>query len=563
MRWGPERLDEARTRFHLWAPDRDAVALLCDGEQPLAMERNHDGWFSVVADAPAGTRYRFDLGDLQVPDPASRAQSGGVHGWSVVPNALGPAAESWQGRPWRDAVIEEVHVGLEGGFAALGERLPALAELGVTAIQMMPVAGVSGTRNWGYDGVLPYAVTESYGSPADLKALIDRAHGLGLMVFLDVVYNHFGPDGNYLNAYASGFFDEDRHTPWGAGIDFSAEPVRRFFIDNARMWLTEYGFDGLRFDAVHAIGDDDFLDAMASELRAACEGRHIHLILENERNDAERLRRGYDAQWNDDFHNVLHILLTGEDEAYYADFADHPTERLARCLAEGFVYQGEASANHAARGSPSGDLPATAFVSFLQNHDQIGNRALGERLTVLADRDRLRAATALLLLCPQVPMLFMGDSAGSRTPFLFFTDFHDELADAVREGRRREFASFATFSDAQARAKIPDPNALSTFAASRPQPGPDAPTWRELYRTLIALRRDRIVPLLETAQGLGSDVLGDGAVAARWQLGEGAVLTIALNLGSAPVSFPQGEGEAIFALGDAGEAASFRAWLKR
>ena len=563
MRWGPERIDAQRRRFHLWAPDRDAVTLLRDGEQSLPMERSDHGWFSLVAEAPAGTRYRFDLGDLQVPDPAARAQSGGVHGWSMVPDALGPATEGWKGRHWREAVIEEVHVGLEGGFAALGERLTEISQLGVTAIQMMPVAGVSGTRNWGYDGVLPYAVTESYGSPADLKALIDRAHELGLMIFLDAVYNHFGPDGNYLGAYASSFFNEGRHTPWGAGIDFSAEPVRRFFIDNARMWLTDYGFDGLRFDAVHAIGDNGFLDAMADELRAACEGRHIHLILENEANDAERLRRGYDAQWNDDFHNVLHVLLTGEDEAYYADFADHPTERLARCLAEGFIYQGEGSGDHAGRGSPSGDLPATAFVSFLQNHDQIGNRALGERLTVLADHDKLRAATALLLLCPQVPMLFMGDSMGSQTPFLFFTDFHDELADAVREGRRREFAKFAAFNDAAARAKIPDPNALSTFEQSRPEPGPDADDWRDLYTTLIALRRERIIPLLSTAQGLGSDVLGDGAVTARWQLADGAELVISLNLGGEAVSFPQGEGDPLFALGTDGEPASFRAWLRR
>ncbi|MBW4329273.1 malto-oligosyltrehalose trehalohydrolase [Stakelama sp. CBK3Z-3] len=565
-RWGTQPLSDGLTRFRLWVPDREEVTLLREGEAPAAMTRDANGWFSVDADAPAGTRYRFDLGDIQVPDPASRAQSGGVHGWSVVTDPHGHhwRSDAWRGRPWCEAVIEEVHAGAEGGFDALRERLPEIADMGITAIELMPVAAFSGSRNWGYDGVLPYAPAESYGTPDALKALIDRAHGLGLMVFLDVVYNHFGPDGNYLGAYASGFFNPDRNTPWGAGIDFDAEHVRRFFIDNARMWIEEYRFDGLRFDAVHAIGDDGFLDAMAAELREAAGDRHLHLILENERNDAERLRHDrYDAQWNDDFHNTLHVLLTGEREAYYGDFADRPTDKMARCLNEGFVYQGEGSPNHdgAPRGSPSGDLSPTAFVSFLQNHDQIGNRAMGERLTVLADAEKLRAATALLILCPQIPMLFMGDYAGSETPFLFFTDFHDELADAVREGRRREFARFAAFQDESARAKIPDPNAAETFEASRPRPGPQSAAWQELYRALIALRHEVIVPRLDSASGAGSEVLGDGAVVARWRMGDGALLTLAINLGDAPVCFPEAGGEAIFTLGKAGDPASFSAWV--
>ncbi|GGO90040.1 malto-oligosyltrehalose trehalohydrolase [Stakelama pacifica] len=566
IRWGPEIIASDRVRFRLWAPDRKAVTLLRDGVRPIPMAATGDGWFEGEADAGPGTRYRFDLGDMVVPDPASRGQSRGVHGWSLVTDPTGYRwqCEGWRGRPWREAVIEEVHVGLEGGYAGLSDRLSEIAAVGVTAVELMPVAAFSGTRNWGYDGVLPYAPVESYGTPNELKALIDRAHGLGLMVFLDVVYNHFGPDGNYLGAYASGFFDVDRHTPWGAGIDFSAEVVKRFFIDNARMWLEEYRFDGLRFDAVHAIGDDAFLDAMARELRESCAGRHIHLILENERNDADRLREGgYDAQWNDDFHNVLHVLLTGEDEAYYADFADRPTERLARCLSEGFIYQGEGSHNHdgAPRGKPSGDLPTTRFVSFLQNHDQTGNRALGERLTSLADPDKLRAATALLLLCPQVPMLFMGEAMGSETPFLFFTDFHDELADAVRNGRRREFARFAAFADASDRAKIPDPNDRATFEASRPQAGPDAERWRALYRELIALRHDAIVPRLEGTKGTPARILGEGALCAQWRMADGAMLTIAINLGDAAVTFPEEPGAPLFALGEGGAPASFAAWL--
>jgi maltooligosyltrehalose trehalohydrolase len=565
--WGPAHLDDDRTRFRLWAPDRDAVMLEIHDGEPMAMSRGDGGWFDADAQAPAGTRYRFRLGgdDLVVPDPASRRQSGGVHGWSVVtvPDDYQWRCPGWRGRQWEQAVIAELHPGVMGGFTAIAEQLPALAELGITAVQLMPIAAASGTRNWGYDGVLPYAVAESYGTPDELKALIDRAHDLGLMVLLDVVYNHFGPDGNYLHSYADRFFDADVHTPWGAAIDFAAEPVRRFFVDNALMWLTEFRFDGLRFDAVHAIRNNGFLDAMAAELRERTAGRHVHLILENENNDAARLRDGrYDAQWNDDFHNVLHVLLTGETEAYYEAFADHPTDKLARCLAEGFIYQGDAKPDGERRGTPSGDLPPTRFVSFLQNHDQIGNRAFGERLTTLADPQKLRAATALLLLCPQIPLIFMGDWTGSRTPFLFFTDFHDELADAVREGRRREFAKFDVFTNEAARARIPDPNARSTFEASRPEPGPDADRWQALYHDLLTIRREQIVPRLAGAQAIGAAVIGDGAVLARWRMGDGHTLGIALNLGDAAVSFPD-EGDTLHADGPPGAPGSVIAWLER
>ncbi|WP_306286175.1 malto-oligosyltrehalose trehalohydrolase [Sphingomonas sp. Ant20] len=457
------------TAFRLWAPDADRATLEIDGAAAILMDGQADGWFTATADVGAGVRYRFRIGeDLVVPDPASRQQSGGVHGWSVTvdPAAYRWQSTDWRGRRWEELVIMEVHAGTMGGFAGITARLPEIAALGVTAIELMPVAAFGGTRNWGYDGVLPYAVAESYGTPDDLRAMVDAAHALGVAVLLDVVYNHFGPDGNYLGAYAGSFFHKDVDTPWGGAVAVDVEPVARYFIDNALMWLTDYRIDGLRFDAVHAIDNDRFLDAMAAEIRATVTDRPVHLVLENERNDADRLRSGgYDAQWNDDFHNVLHVLLTGETSAYYADFADRPAERLARCLGEGFIYQGEGSANHDGkpRGTSSAHLSPTAFVSFLQNHDQIGNRALGERLTLLTDHARLRAATALLLLCPQIPLLFMGDETGSETPFLFFTDFHDELADAVRDGRRREFAKFAAFADESARAAIPDPNARATF----------------------------------------------------------------------------------------------------
>ncbi len=544
--WGPTLLAPDRTRFRLWAPGCEAVTLEIDGGAAIAMTRDDDGWFEAEATVGAGARYRFRVSDdLAIPDPASRAQAGDVHGWSIVvdPAAYRWQTDAWRGRPWEETILYECHPGTMGGFAGIAEALPALAELGITAIELMPVAAFSGKRNWGYDGVLPYAPASAYGTPDDLKALIDRAHGLGLMMFLDVVYNHFGPDGNYLPGIAPAFFDEARHTPWGDAIAFQRDEVAHYFIDNARMWIEDYRFDGLRFDAVHAIEDNGFLDRLAAEIRAGAGDRHVHLVLENESNDAERLSdEQFDAQWNDDFHNVLHCLLTGEDGAYYQDFADHPAERLARCLGEGFIYQGEGSANHDGkpRGKPSGHLPPTRFVSFLQNHDQVGNRALGERLLLLTDPARLKAATGLLLLCPHIPMLFMGEEAGSRAPFLFFTDFHDALADAVREGRRKEFAKFPAFADPEQRETIPDPNAVATFEASRAASGDDDATWRDFYRSLIALRADRIVPHLAGAVAVGAEVVGDKAVVARWTLGDGATLTIALNLGEAmvPVAAP-------------------------
>ncbi|MEH3159304.1 MAG: malto-oligosyltrehalose trehalohydrolase [Sphingomonas taxi] len=559
-RWGARLGHNGRTRFALWAPDRDGVMLEIDGAAPVPMTAEGDGWFAATLPAPAGTRYRFRMGDTAVPDPASRQQAGGVHGWSlVVDPAFSWTCDDWRGRPWEETVLIELHAGLLGGFRGVMERIPALAALGITAIELMPVGAFGGGRGWGYDGVLPYAPAEAYGSPAELKALVDRAHAFGLSVFLDVVYNHFGPDGNYLGQYASRFFDAEVHTPWGGAVVVAEEAVRRFFVDNALMWIGDYRIDGLRFDAVHAIGDPAFLDAMAGEIRAGFPDRHVHLVLENEENDAERLRAGgYDAQWNDDFHNVLHVLLTGETSAYYGDFADRPAERLARCLAEGFVYQGEGSSNHDGkpRGTPSAHLPPTRFVSFLQNHDQVGNRALGERLTRLTDPARLRAATALLLLAPQIPLLFMGDEEGSETPFLFFTDFHDALADAVREGRRKEFARFDAFADSAARERIPDPNAAATFERSRPEPGPEAAGWSALIRDLLALRRARVIPHLAGATAIGAEATGEAAVVARWRLGDGSVLGIAIDLADSPAPLPVGEGETLHTDGE-----RFRAWI--
>ena len=538
--FGATLLEDGCVRFRVWAPGKDEAELEIDGRSRTPMQRTGDGWFEAEADCSPGARYRYVFGDLAVPDPASRAQADDVHGYSVVvdPRAYAWRTPEWKGRPWRETVLYEVHAGLLGGFAGVAERLPELKALGVTAIELMPIADFPGRRNWGYDGVLPYAPNAAYGTPTELKALVDRAHELGLMIFLDVVYNHFGPDGAYVHAYAPQTFREDLHTPWGGAIDFRRPQVRDYFTQNAIYWIEEYRFDGLRFDAVHAISEQDWLTEMAQAVRiTAGPDRRVHLVLENEHNAAHHLRGPFDAQWNDDFHNVMHVLLTGEAGAYYQDFADRPAERLARCLSHGFIYQGEGSPNHdgAPRGEPSGDLAPTAFVSFLQNHDQVGNRAMGERLIDLVDPQALRAATALMLLCPQVPLLFMGEEVGSRTPFLFFTDFHDELANAVRKGRRNEFAKFPEFSDPERRGAIPDPNAADTFERSRPRPGEDAEDWRRFYTELLQLRRTRIVPGLEGARAAGAEVQGEKAVIARWRLNDGARLTLAVNLAYAPL----------------------------
>ncbi|HGL4257039.1 malto-oligosyltrehalose trehalohydrolase [Burkholderia dolosa] len=543
-----------RTRFRLWAPASRTAAVELHGECTVDMRAAGDGWFEVVAPCGPGTLYRYLLDDdLAVPDPASRFQPYDVHGPSQVvdPRAYRWRHENWRGRPWHETVLYELHVGACGGYASVERRLPELAALGVTALELMPVNTFPGARNWGYDGVLPYAPDASYGRPEELKALVDAAHGLGLQMFIDVVYNHFGPDGNLLPRYAPGFFRADRQTAWGPAIDFSRAQTSTFFIENALYWLDEYRFDGLRIDAAHAIDDDAWLRELARRVRAyAGNERHVHLVLENERNAASLLEPGsFDAQWNDDFHNSVHVLLTGEREGYYRAYADAPLRHFARTLGEGFAYQGEPSPLHdgAPRGEPSTHLPPTAFVAFLQNHDQVGNRAFGERLRALANDDALRAATALLLLAPHVPLLFMGEEDGSTQPFQFFTDYRGELADAVREGRRREFAAFPAFADPAHRDTIPDPNDVATFVRSSPGHAtaaawPDADAWRRFYRSALTVRAALVTPHLPGARALGVELLAnDGdphALVARWRLGDGSTLTIALNLGARDAVLP-------------------------
>ncbi len=540
---GAIMLDAQHTRFALWAPDAFYVSVELEDGKSVAMLPQAEGWFEVEIKCPAGTLYRYNIdGEKDVPDPASRAQACDVHGWSRVvdPLAYKWRHSQWQGRPWHEAVIYELHVGAMGGYAGVEKHLPRLAELGVTAIELMPLAQFPGERNWGYDGVLPYAPHSSYGTPEQLKHLIDSAHEHGLAVILDVVYNHFGPDGNYLGQYAQGFFREDVHTPWGAGIDFERREVRHFFLDNALMWLMEYRFDGLRLDAVHAIDNPGFLQQLAQRVRQQVDtGRHVWLVLENEFNQASLLEHDFDAQWNDDGHNALHVLLTGETDAYYSDFAADTTAKLARCLGEGFIYQGETTRHGHTRGEPSAHLPPSAFVLFLQNHDQIGNRALGERLHQLCSPQALKAATTLLLLSPMIPLMFMGDEVNAKEPFLFFTDHHGELAEAVREGRRNEFADFAAFQDPERRERIPDPNALPTFQQSNPTFTDSEQA--QFYRQLLSLRHRHLVPHLPGSVALGAQVLADGAVTARWRSGNGSLLQIDLNLSATPVNHPAPE----------------------
>jgi malto-oligosyltrehalose trehalohydrolase len=459
-------------------------------------------------------------------------------------------------------VIYELHVGTftpGGSFAAAIDRLDDLVALGVTAIELMPVADFPGRRGWGYDGVLLFAPESTYGRPDELKRLVAAAHARGLMVLLDVVYNHFGPDGNYLHGYAAeAFFDPSVHTPWGAAIAFDgahAATVRDFFVHNALYWIEEFRFDGLRIDAVHAMHDRStphFVDELAVRVRRAVGGaRHVHLVLENHANDAGRLERDAhgrprlaDAQWNDDLHHAMHVLVTGETDGYYVDYADAPLRHLGRALADGFAYQGEASTygGGSARGTPSAHLPPPAFVNALQTHDQVGNRAQGERigrLAALAGRgDALRALTAILLLAPSPPMLFMGEEWAAATPFLYFCDFAGELACAVTEGRRSEFGRFARFADPAARAAIPDPNAEDTFRRSRLDwaeraRAPHA-AWLALTTRLLALRHAELVPHLAAARrGVWAEP-APGTLRLSWPLGEAARWHLLAQLADTP-----------------------------
>jgi malto-oligosyltrehalose trehalohydrolase len=516
------------------------------------MPATADGWYEFhVPGAAAGTRYRFHIDDeIDVPDPASAFQPEDVLGPSeVIDHAYDWQATEWRGRPWHEAAILELHVGTftpAGTFRAAIERLGDVAAAGFTAIELMPLADFPGRWNWGYDGVLLFAPDSSYGRPEDLKALIDAAHRHGLMVLLDVVYNHFGPEGNFLARYAPSVFTTEHHTPWGAAIDYRVAEVRDFAVANALHWLDRYRFDGLRLDAVHAIAEPGpLLAALSHAVGALAErtDRAIHLVLENDDNCASLLdpatdppAGGYRAQWNDDYHHVWHALLTDESFGYYRDYSQQPGRHLARALSAGFVYQGEPSPhrNGRRRGERSGALPPTAFVNFLQNHDQIGNRARGERLTVLTTPERLEAALAITLLAPMPPLMFMGEEWGATQPFPFFCDFTGDLAEAVRCGRRAEFAD--AYAQARPDDPIPDPLAEDTFRSavldwSTRRAGPHHRRLR-LVRQLLMLRRRAVVPRLAGLDHAEAAARwDDGVLTAHWRLGGPARLNLLANLG--------------------------------
>ena len=578
--------------FALWAPSAESVVLelraAAGGRDAVAlpMERDAHGWHRLsVPNSRHGDSYGFRLPDgIRVPDPASRFNPGDVHAPSAVvdPHRFEWTDDAWRGRPWEEAVVYELHVGTftdEGTFEAARQRLEELVELGVTAIELMPLADFPGRRNWGYDGVLPFAPDASYGAPDDLKALVDTAHSMGLMVLLDVVYNHFGPEGNYLHAYCPEFFNPGHRTPWGPAINFdgpASRAVRDFFIHNACYWIEEFRFDGLRMDAIHAIRDET-RPHIVQEIRQALDagparGRHVHLVLENDANQASMLMRdgrgipvAGTAQWNDDLHHAVHVLATGERDGYYADYAADAVSSFACALAEGFVYQGQSSAFRCGerRGEPSTRLPPQAFVSFLQTHDQVGNRAFGERIHSLGDPVLVRAAMACLLLSPHVPMLFMGDEFAASTPFLYFCDFGPELASAVAQGRRAEFGGFAAFADEAARARIPDPNAESTFLESKLR-------WRERgtrghferlceVRQLLELRHRLIVPRLAGMSAAGVYQCENGTLQVRWDLGSGARLHLLAHFGGQPaLGLPLPPGETIHSEGARVDQGSMR-----
>jgi malto-oligosyltrehalose trehalohydrolase len=558
-RFGPRVEPTGGVTFRLWAPGARSVDWV--GGETLQMPPIGGGWYELLApQARAGDRYRFRIdGALDVPDPASHFQPQDVNGPSeVIDHRYDWQCADWKGRPWAEAVALELHVGAfspGGTFCSAIDKLDAVAATGFTAIELMPVADFAGRRNWGYDGVLHYAPDSAYGRPEHLKALVDAAHARGLMVFLDVVYNHFGPEGNYLGRYAPAVFTTDRQTPWGPAIDYRVPEVRAFAISNALHWLDRYRFDGLRLDAVHAIrelGAPSVLEDLsrAAGTLAAAQSRHIHLVVENDDNRATWLDPDRDipagrfrAQWNDDYHHAWHVLLTGEHSGYYADYAADPRRRVARALASGFVYQGERSKfrNEEPRGEPSGYLPPAAFVNFLQNHDQIGNRAYAERLTTLASAEAVEAALAVLLLAPFPPLMFMGEEWGATQPFPFFCDFAGELGEAVRRGRAAEFKD--QFASAAGQKPIPDPLTEATFrsAVLRWEDRERAPHAARLalVTKFLTERRARVVPRLAGSAVVEGRASVDGAVlTAAWRLADGSELRLNANLSGEQAARP-------------------------
>jgi maltooligosyltrehalose trehalohydrolase len=562
-------------RFRVWAPSaRELTLVIHDGAAAgeRRVPRDDEGVFDLIVDkATDGNRYsyRLDGGDCR-PDPASRFQPDGVHGPSEIvdPFAFKWTDGRWAGRPAADRILYELHVGTfspEGTFDGARRRLDALRDLGASTIEIMPVADFAGQRNWGYDGVCLYAPARAYGRPDDLRRLVDRAHQLGIAVVLDVVYSHLGPEGAYLPAFNSDYLSSRHTTPWGCAVNLDgpgSAMVRRFIVDNARHWIAEYHADGLRLDATHALLEDDngaIVRDLVEQARAAVP-RAAFVHAEDYRNVASMVADpahggwGLEGVWADDFHHIVRRLLAGDTAGYYADF--HGTvEELARTIRQGWLYSGQHSRHLGVpRGTEPSAIPLYRFIVCLQNHDQIGNRAFGDRLHHRIPAECWRAASALLLTVPMTPLIFMGQEWAASTPFQFFTDLEASLAPYVTEGRRREFAQFPEFSDEASRQSIPDPQALSTYEASRlrwdERAAPEHRSVLELYRALITLRLDHSEALGASMDSTAEAIaLDDDTVAMRRAGGHEVfwVVTRLRNAGVVDLSAPldaSGEGTA-------------------
>ena len=591
MPFGAEVRSDGCVRFRIFAPAAEQVQIAVEGaSSPLAMVACGDGWHELLTpQARAGSLYRFVLPDgKQVADPVSRFQPQDVNGPSevIAPGNYTWNDGAWTGRDWKEAILYELHIGTftpEGTFKAAVDKLDHLRALGVTAIEIMPVGDFAGSRGWGYDGVLLYAPDSSYGRPEDLKALVEAAHARGLMVLLDVVYNHFGPEGNYLPSYFPNLLTSRHKTNWGDAVNFDgdqSEIVRELIIHNALYWIEEFHFDGLRLDAVHAIIDESprhILAELAERVHALDTPYPVHLVLENEKNEAFRLTRDADgrpehftAQWNDDMHHVLHTAATHEDAGYYKDFEGH-TELLGRALAEGFAFQGQVSVcTGENRGEACAQLSPGSFIAFIQNHDQIGNRAFGERINAITDPAALRALIAIYLLLPQRPMLFMGEEWAATQPFPYFCDFHGELADQIREGRKNEFANFPEFKDPEQRDRIPDPLADETFRSAKLDwnelTQPEHKAMLERYGNLIRTRHEKIVPLLNEIDGHAGafEIRGPSAIVVSWKINDGRELRLHANLCDRDTSeFPPAEGSILWHEGPEPQGNAFQPWTIR
>ena len=589
MPFGARLLSSGGADFSLWAPAARQVQLWCQAsidqaEHTVPATSSDNGWWRAhSADAKAGTRYRWVIdGEMSVPDPASRSNPQGPHEPSVVTD---PGAYQWKnpwaGRPWEQLVFYELHVGSftpEGTYESALRKLPELAALGFTAVELMPLSTFGGQWGWGYDGVLPFAPHPAYGTPDELKRFVDEAHALGLCVFIDVVYNHFGPDGNYLHAYAPGFFSTRHSSPWGAAINFDqagSDVVRQFFIENALYWVEEFNMDGLRLDAVHAIADDsrpDVLEELSTRVRelASASNREVHLVLENERNQSARLARThqtgrYDGQWNDDFHHAVHVALTAESNGYYAKFSGEPLALLARVLTHGFAFNDGAS-------TPGGaPVPLGCMINFIGNHDQIGNRAFGERLGQLAPAPAVELALVLSLLTPATPMVFMGDEFAATTPFLYFANWQGELSEAVRQGRMREFGHAA-----DSKTPLPDPCNAATRLASQLQWDESATqvgqARRALLQAVLRARRSSLEPRARFLRNEGhtAEFVGASGMRVTWHYDDDTAVQLEMNFGPTPVDAPAGrsaEGDAefheIFSHRWGGQGSTWAPWSAR